>query len=641
MNQPPYPIASQVLQCMLADALQAGRFDAAAQMIRQALDIDKHQPVYHCNLGIVVQAQGKLDEAAACYERALALKPDLAEVHIELGNIFQTQGKLEKSVACYERALALKPDYLEAHNNLGVSLMSQGRIADAITHYRRALELNPGHANSHANLGVALAAQGRIADAITHYECALELNPRHANAHNNLGIALVAQCRIADGITHYERALELNPDDANAHSNLGVALMAKGKTDEAMAHYRRALGINPDHPEALNNLGNALKEEGRFDDALNHFGRAIAVRPDYAEPHFNRSEIKSFHPGDADLMALEALAESNKLSTDKKTYIHFALAKALEDTGDYIRAFEHLRTGNALKRSQINYDEASVRSFFERTAAVFDRRLLDRFQGSGNPSSIPVFVLGMPRSGSTLVEQILASHPQIHGAGELEHLENMAGALRASDPPLPYPECVPALDGTTLHKLGEAYLTRLPAVANGVLRIVDKAPGNFLLIGLIRLMLPNAKIIHTRRHPIDTCLSCYSRLFASGLSFTYDLAELGRYYRYYTELMTHWRSVLPPEAILDVSYEDIVYDLKAQARRLIDYCGLRWDDGCLAFHRTTRTVKTASAVQVRQPLFGSSLQRWRKYEAGLAPLLRVMQNAHVPPACGRGRNGAV
>ena len=650
---------------------QRGHHDAAARMIRQAIAVEEQQPVYHSNLGIVLQAQGKLDESAACYQRALTLNPDLVEVHVNLGNIFQAQAKMEQAVACYQRALALKPecaeafsnlgnarqaqgklneavecqqralalkpDYFEAHNNLGIALMAQGRIADAITHYHRALELNPGHANSHTNLGVALAEEGRMAEAITHYQRALQLNPRHGNAHNNLGIALVAQGRVAEAIPHYRRALELNPGDANAHNNLGVALIAEGNTGEAMAHYRRALAINPDHAEALNNLGNAFKAEGSFRDALTHYGRAIAVRPHYPEPHFNRSEIKHFHRGDADLAALEALVESSKLSAGKKTYIHFALAKALDDTGDYIRAFEHLRTGNALKRGQIHYDEAALLTFFERTAAVFDGKLFDHFRGSGDPSSTPVFVLGMPRSGSTLIEQILASHPQIHGAGELEHLENAAGGLRTGDPPLPYPECVPALNGATLRRLGEDYLSRLPAVGKGVVRIVDKSPGNFLRIGLIRLILPNARIIHTRRHPLDTCLSCYSRLFTSGLSFTYDLAELGRYYRCYTELMTHWRSVLPPEAILDVSYEDVVDDLEAQARRLIDYCGLPWDDRCIAFHRTPRTVKTASAVQVRQPLFRGALQRWRKYEAGLAPLLRNLQNPDARAAFGHGQ----
>ena len=305
---------------------------------------------------------------------------------------------------------------------------------------------------------------------------------------------------------------------------------------------------------------------------------------------------------------LEALAASDDLPADQALYIHFALAKALDDVRDYGRAFEHLRQGNALKRERIDYDETGTLKLFEHISAVFDRGLFDRFQGQGDPSSVPVFVLGMPRSGSTLIEQILASHPQIHAAGELTILENSP------------------MDVTAFRRLGQSYLSQLPKVPDEKIRIVDKLPGNFLRIGLIRLMLPNARIIHTMRDPIDTCLSCYSKLFNTGLPFTYDLAELGRYYRAYSELMAHWRSVLPPGAMLDVSYEDVVDDLEGQARRLIDYCGLPWDDRCIDFHRSNRPVRTASAVQVRQPLFRSSLQRWRNYESGLAPLLDELAN---------------
>jgi tetratricopeptide (TPR) repeat protein len=405
---------------------------------------------------------------------------------------------------------------------------------------------------------------------------------------------------------------------------LGFALDKQGRVDDAVAHYERALAINPDHAEAHNNLGNIRKEQGRFEDAMAHYGRAIAIRPDYAEIHYNRAEIKVFHSGDVDLLALEALAERNDLSANQATHVHFALAKALEDCGDYPRSFEHLRKGNALKRRQINYDEASAVKRFQSIPTVFDNSLLERFRGDGELSSVPIFVLGMPRSGSTLVEQILASHPRIHGAGELNDLEVAAcSVLNAGDQPLPFPECI-AADGAVLRRIGQAYISRLPALADGKVRIVDKLPCNFLNIGLIRMILPNARIIHTVRHPVDTCVSCYSKLFTTGQHFSYDLAELGRYYRGYSELMTHWRSVLPPGALLDVAYEDVVDDLEGQARRMIDYCGLPWDDRCLSFDKTNRPIKTSSSVQVRKPLFRSSLQRWHRYEAGLAPLLREL-----------------
>jgi hypothetical protein len=268
--------------------------------------------------------------------------------------------------------------------------------------------------------------------------------------------------------------------------------------------------------------------------------------------------------------------------------------------------------GNRLRRSQIAYDEKAEARVFRRVAEVFDASLLERLRGMGDPSAAPVFIVGMPRSGSTLAEQILASHPLIHGAGEREDLIQVAGAA--------FPEAVAALDRDGLLRMAQDYLTRMP-LPEGKVRTIDKLPGNFLRIGLIRLLFPNARIIHTRRNPLDTCISCYSKLFAVGQHFSYDLAELGRYYRRYAELMRHWDSVLPSDAMLHVSYEAVVDDLEGQARRMVEFCGLEWDERCLRFYESRRPVKTASSVQVRKPLFRTSVERWKHFEAGLAPLI--------------------
>ena len=541
-------------------------------------------------------------------------------------------GLLDDALEGYKRVLHMNPDHADAHNNLGVLLAQRGMMVDAMAHYDRALALNPNDVNAHNNLGIALAALGRIADAIARHEHALDLDPKNARAHYNLGLALTAQGRTDEAARRYRRAIVLQPDYADAHNNLGNLLSVQGNPAEAMAHYNRALMVNPRHAgahhnlaSAHNNLGVALKEQGSFEEAVEHLGRAIAIRPDYAEAHFNRAEIKTFQRNDADLAALEALARREDMPADKALFIHFALGKALEDSGDYARAFEHLRQGNDLKRRLINYDEPEVFRFFRRISAVFTSSLMDRFQGGGDASRTPVFLVGMPRSGSSLIEQILASHPQVHGAGELAALE---AASAAEFHPFgrrgPFPEGVPVLDGDALQRMAHAYIARLPTLAGGKIRVVDKLPGNFFRIGLIRMILPNAKIIHTMRDPVDTCVSCYSKWFTSSHDYSYNLAELGRYYSRYSELMDHWRSVLPCGAMLDVSYEDVVNDLEGQARRLIDYCGLAWDDRCLSFHKTSRPVKTASAVQVRRPLFRSSLQRWRRYEADLGPLLQEL-----------------
>ena len=582
--------------------------------------------------GLLAWQSGGYDEAIESIGRAIQLRSDNSSYHYNLGNALMARGRIGEAIVHYERALFLEPGQADTCSNLGITLAEQGRIDDAVSHYERALVLDPGHINAHNNLGVALVHQDKIDDALPHFRQVLTIDPDHVDAHNNLGVALVRQGRIDDAIPHYERAVVLSPGHINARNNLGVALAQQGRMNDAVTHHERVLAINPDHPEAHNGLGNIFKFQGKFDDAMAHYGRAIAIRPAYAEAHFSRAEIKTFHSGDADLAALEALARMDDLPADKAPFIHFALAKALEDSGDYPRAFEHLRKGNALKRRQISYDEPLAAQHFERISAAFDGSLFHRFQGQGDPSSAPIFVLGMPRSGSTLIEQILSSHPQVHGAGELTNLDAaMSTVLNAGDRQIPFPECVAALDGVALRRIGQAYLAGLPVPADGAIRIIDKMPDNFLNTGLIPLALPNARIIHTMRDPVDTCVSCYSKLFASGQHFSYDMAELGRHYRRYSELMNHWRSVLPPSAMLDVSYEDVVDDLEGQARRLIEYCGLPWDDRCLSFHRTSRPIKTASAVQVRKPLFRSSLQRWRKYESGLAPLLRELGDIKAVP----------
>lgn len=525
-------------------------------------------------------------------------------------------GRISEAIAGYERAILAKPDYAEAHNNLATALLAEGRLEDAVARYRRALLLKPDYAEAHSNLAGALIMQGRFADGVPCYERAIALNPGRADIHYNLGIALATQGRTDDAAERYRHALALRPDYAEAHNNLGNLLAARNNTTDAGFHFAQALAIDPRNFEAHNNMGNAFRDQGRFDLALSHYSRAIELRPASVESHYNRAMVKTFRSGDADLAAMEELAARGDLEPGSALFIHFALAKALEDCGDYGRAFAHLRQASDLKRARIHYDEAAALGFFKRISAMFDCSLFNRFRGEGNPSLAPVFVLGMPRSGSTLIEQILASHPQIHGAGELEHPSDTAGAE-----PFLFPESVLSLDGDALARMGQSYLTRLPPLADGRLLVVNKLPNNFLYIGLIRLILPNARIIHTVRNPIDTCLSCYSTLFASGQLFSYELRELGRYYRGYNELMTHWRSVLPPGAMLDVAYEDVIDDLEGQARRLIDYCGLPWDNRCLNFHKTHRPVYTASAVQVRQPLFRSSIQRWRRFEAGLGPLL--------------------
>jgi tetratricopeptide (TPR) repeat protein len=631
-----------------------GRLGEAASLLRHALDRRPDEPVAQLSLGSVLQAMGRHAESIGCFERAVALAPDLAAAHYDLGNALlalghaaealasfdralalepdaaaalsargnalQALGNTAGAILCHERALALRPDYAPAHNNLATALAAHGHTAEAHDHYVEALALSGGDADLYVNRGKALHRLGCDEEAIAEYERALVLKPDDADALNDLGNALQSLGRHAEAAERYTAALALRPGFATAHSNLGNSLHALDRHDEALAQYHAALAARPDNATAASNLGTALRELGRLDEARRAFERAVALAPGEASFHLNLAEMKRFVPGDAQLPALEALARRlEALPCQQQIELHFALAKARADLGDHAAAFRHLRQGNALKRAEIAYDEGATLSLLARIAAVFTPELMRSKAGLGATSEVPVFIIGMPRSGTSLVEQILASHPAIFGGGEL--IEFTALASEIAD----FPDGVPAMEGDALAALGQRYLASVAARASGsARRITDKLPANFFLVGLIRLALPRARIIHVRRDPVDTCWSCFQTLFTTGQPFAYDLGELGRYWRAYDALMTHWRAVLPPETMLELHYEELVGDLASEARRLVAYCGLEWDAACLEFHRTQRTVRTASATQVRQPIYQSSIGRWRDYAAELRPLVDAL-----------------
>ncbi len=504
----------------------------------------------------------------------------------------------------------------------GLALHRQGRLSEAEQLYRAVAEPDANYPHAVYNLGLVKLQRGELDAAVPLLRQAVAANSELAEAHNALAVALGRLARYDEAVAHFEQAVAARPDFAEAHCNLATALQPFGRHQEALAHFERALAISPDFAEAHHGRAAVLTTLGDLAAARLALERAIELAPRKAEFYRSLAESKRFTADNPHLAAIEALArDAASLPASEQVFLHFALGKVYADLGRHDAAFAHLLEGNALKRKEIVYDEAAVLERLVATQSLFTAEVISERRGLGDPSSVPVFVIGMPRSGTSLVEQILASHPQVHGAGELNDFEAAVATLAEMSG-------TPAdVGGEELRRIGSRYLERLSAAAPAAARVTDKMPANFRYAGLIHLALPNARIIHTRRDPVDTCLSCFASLFGGDQPFAYDLAELGRYYRGYAGLMEHWRQVLPPEVMLEVRYEELVADFAPQARRIVAHCGLDWDDACLDFHNTRRPVRTASAVQVRQPIYRSSVGRAAPYRHRLRSLLDALDGA--------------
>jgi tetratricopeptide (TPR) repeat protein len=634
-----------------------GRHEQAYARFEAVVAISPSLPEGHYNVGVTLVALDRRADAVSCFETAIALRPDFTAAYRNLAAALAALGRNDDAAVRLQQLLQLSPDDASVCHDLGVVLSALGRTDAAIVQYERAVALRPDHVETRISLAHALGTLDRIDAALEHLEAALVLRPQDPKLLHERGDLLLRGQRSQAAVEAYEQAIAADPGYVEAHNNLGNALIGLGRSDDAIAHFEQALALKSDIPEIHNNLGNLLQQVGRAEEALPRYDAAIALKPDYADAYANRGQAlvqigriddgrqsfetaialsprsaglyhhimyaKKFSADDVHLAAMEELAkDSASLPLKDRTDLHFALSKALEDVGRHEEAFRHLVDGNALHRRSVVYNEPAALAYMDSTPQLFTADVMQRLRGLGNRSSLPVFIVGMPRSGTTLIEQILASHPQVFGAGELGMFESIIPEMPGLDMAIAASDAWSASE--TWHELGARYVAQLVAMAPEAERITDKSPGNFRVLGFIHAALPNARIIHIRRDPVDTCLSCFSKLFTHGQNFSYDLGELGRFYRAYDRQMAHWRSVLPPRAFLEVRYEDVVADLEGQARRIIEHCNLSWDEACLEFYRTQRPVRTASATQVRKPIYNTSVGRARVYGDLLGPLLEAL-----------------
>jgi tetratricopeptide (TPR) repeat protein len=650
------PRDDAALHLMGMIAYGKGEGSRAIDLYRQAIAINGRVASYHGNLG---NAYLELEtpqpaEAARSFRRVLALNPGLVLAQFGLGLALIGLKDYPAAAKELERAARASPDHADTHLNLGIALTELGRLDDAVAHCRRAVALNPGYAGNHLKLGIALRIKGDFQEAFASITRAIQLDSKIPEAYYQLGITCRALSRPAQAVTAlgralalrpdmaeaigqigsirydlqqydeaigcYERALAITPQSAALHHANGRARYSQARFAEARAAFTRALELEPDKADNYAAIGRTYEAEGHFEEAIAWQEKALARQPDNAEAHYSLAIMHSAADRKSRIAELERTLGRGSLPRDQRAALNFTLGKLYDEDGDYDRAFGCFKAGNDLHKDQYPFQIDEHAALVDQEIAAFSRELFAEKGRIGSESERPVFVVGMPRSGTTLVEQILASHPQIHGHGELEDVQRLADSLpERLVGGRPYPECIAALDAATARDLAEAYLRRLEAEAADTIRSVDKMPKNFLFLGLIALLFPRARLIHCLRDPRDTCLSCYFQDFGPRQPFSWDLEWLGRHYRDYQRLMAHWHAALPMP-ILDVPYEALVGDQAVWTHRIVDFLGLPWDERCLTFYKTSRPVFTSSAWQVRQPIYASSIDRWRHYAKHLGPL---------------------
>ena len=640
--------------------MQANDFASAGAMLEAALEHAPNDPNLLRLLGVCRTKQNRNAEAEKTLARAVRLVPNFALAHENLADALLQQGRLDEAAASLRAAIRHNPASDAANRKLVEVLALTGRGGEADEAFRQslasdpdraavveAMELNrtgetaksekilrgllrrnPEHLDALRLMGVHCARKELYNDAEAFFRRAVDLAPDFWLAWINLGAALNEQQKFDQADVAYKRALELQPQSVFTLEKLGANSLFDGRHEDAIHWLESALEADPAHFPSLLCLGHVLKTVGRQEEAIDAYRRCAAARPDFGEAYWSLANLKTFRFSGSEVREMEKQLEAvsgTAEGEDSEIAFSFALAKAFEDRRNYGKAFAHYSRGNARKRPKLNYDPIEFQRTNDRIVDVFTKEFFEARSGQGCEDDSPILIVGLPRSGSTLLEQILASHSQVEGTAELHYLLRLAtetGQTRSDG--IRYPECLLEMKPHHFRDLGREYLENTLRHRSGARYFTDKMPNNFTGIGFLQAILPNAKVIDARRHPLDSCLGSFKQLFARGQIFTYDLYDLAHCYIQYMRLMDHWNEVLPGK-VLTVHYEDVVSDLDRQARRIAAHCGLEWEEQMLRYHETERAVKTASSEQVRQPIYAGSVNLWRRYEDELDELIDYLE----------------
>jgi len=644
-------------------AFRQGRTDEALDHLKTSLFLEPQNPMFLSNAVEVFRSASRTQQAIEIGEQAIKAAPNMTSAHSNLALAYYDDGQFEKAKTLHARALELEPNYVASLNNLGSIARDEKDLEQATAIYRKALRLCPHNLEIANNLTTTLIERDLIEEAQVEVTRIFENDPNNSEALANQARIFFARLELDAAESCFRQALALQPDLGPAYLGLSQVLLEKGHPELARLSAEEALVRDPSNPGSLHQVGVCHNTLSEPEKALTFYEQALEVDPNFKASRIGRAhyylelgemdearaDFSNVHQLDpTDISALIGLSRIDKVrSSDDPVFkalelqlpkasamspVHqiayrFGLADCYDALGRYDDAWEQYSTAATLKRSKVQYDPEARDRQVDAIIQQFSEEYIDRLKPYANHSAKPIFVLGMPRSGTTLTESILANHPSVFGAGELGDLQQIFG-FDSSAANQPFPFNLTELTGEALHSFAGRYVAFLHQLSSEAAYVTDKMPSNFNMIGIIHALLPNAKIVHVSRHGMDTCLSCFTQLFERSQYQTYDLLELGRYYNGYRRLMKHWETVLPADALYTVDYQTLVEDPKSQTRALLEYCGLTWDETCLEFHTSKRRVKTASITQVRQPFYKSSVEKWRRYEKHLGPLFNIIQSQY-------------
>ena len=589
-----------------------GRLNDAEAHCRKAVTINARNVEGWNNLGNALRDLGRPAEAEGCYRKAILEQPGFARGHSNMAICLIDQDRMEDAALHAGYATAFDPHYAEGWTNLSIARRHLGDLDGAENAARRAVALQSDSAEGLIDLAAILMMTERVDEAEISLNRALTLKPNSVRIYIKLANVLERAQRMDESLDMLEKAIALSPEMSDLHLRKASLLFMLNRIEASRAAIDRAMTLQPDNPSAYALMSEIEQSHGNMNLAEAQLRTAIDLRPDVPFFYASLSKVKKFTRTDPDLTAmLDMVGTVKKFGVEQDIALHYALFKAYEDCGDIDSAFRHLKTGSDLKRSVVAYDRKATEQSVIDAKALYTPAFFEAAKGKGCTTNRPIFIVGMPRSGTTLTEQILSSHPDVFGAGELYDLTASEYDLGV----LITPE--------NAGKLGDIYAGRIEKINSAAKFVTDKMPGNFIRIGLIAAAMPNARIIHCRRDAVDTCLSCYKQIFARGQYWSYDLEDLGHFYNCYEDIMAYWRDVLPGR-FYEINYEALVNDMENETRKLVDYTGTGWDDACLTPHLNKRSVLTASKAQVIQPVYKTSVESWRKYEDYIEPLIKMV-----------------